>query len=205
MPEISSRLSKLCPDTYVQLWQIDESADFYAQFPATWSMPPIQAHVQSKKYLESMAARYCLWQLMQQIGLTDWEMKQDERNRPFIEHPEWHVSISHSYPFAAACISKKAFTGIDLEKKGRKIQQVAPRFLNSEELNTWQNDELMLTIAWSAKESIYKAWQKPGLSLQKEIHLQMTATELTGQVSAGTSFPIHYEIHNDFVATLVNH
>jgi 4'-phosphopantetheinyl transferase len=205
MPEISSRLSGLCPDTYIKVWQINESAEFFAQFPKDWSMPPQKAHIQTKKHLESLAARFCLWQLMQALELSDWTLLQDDRNRPYIEHPEWHVSISHSFPFATACISKKQLTGIDLEKRGRKIQTIAPRFLNSVELNSWQADDLMLTLAWSAKESIYKACQIKGLSLQKEMQLNMNQGNMTGQVYAKEPFPVYYEIFEDFVLTLVNH
>jgi phosphopantetheinyl transferase len=205
MPEISSRLSKLCPETHLKVWQISESAEFFAQFPSNWSMPAIRAEIQSKKYLESIAARFCLWELMQEHQVDELKLEQDERGRPFIKDSDWQVSISHSFPFAVACLSKKPHTGIDLEKKGRNIQKIAPRFLNPTELAEWHDDELMLTLAWSAKESIYKAWQKPGLSLQKEIHLLIKQDRITGQVQKLDSFPIYHEIFNDFVLTLVNH
>lgn len=205
MPEISSRLSKFCPDTHMKVWQISESAEFFTQFPSNWSMPAIRAEIQSKKYLESIAARFCLWDLMQELHVVELKLAQDERGRPFIKDSDWQVSISHSFPFAVACLSKKPHTGIDLEKKGRNIQTIAPRFLNPIELAEWQDDELMLTLAWSAKESIYKAWQKPGLSLQKEIQLEYKQDQMTGRVHEQAPFPIHHEIFNDFVLTLVNH
>jgi phosphopantetheinyl transferase len=168
-------------------------------------MPPIQADIQAQKYLESLAARYCLWNLMQKLGLQDCELKQDSRQRPFLNHPDWHISISHSYPFAAACISKHPFTGIDLERKGRNIQKIAPRFLNSVELEAWKEDTSKLTIAWSAKESIYKAWKKPGLSFQKEIELALNNEVLHGKVNQQDAFSIEYELFDDFIITLVNH
>ena len=205
MPEISSRLSKLCPDTHIKVWQIGESAEFFAQFPSNWSMPAIRAEIQSKKYLESIAARFCLWELLQELRVVELKLEQDERGRPFIKDSDWQVSISHSFPFAVACLSKMPHTGIDLEKKGRNIRKIAPRFLNPIELAEWQNDELMLTLAWSAKESIYKAWQKPGLSLQKEIQLEFKQNQMSGRVHEQDPFPIHHEIFNDFVLTLVNH
>ncbi len=205
MPEISSRLPKLCPDTHIKVWQISESAEFFAQFPSNWSMPAIRAEIQSKKYLESIAARFCLWELMQELHVVELKLEQDERGRPFIQDSDWQVSISHSFPFAVACLSKKPRTGIDLEKKGRNIQKIAPRFLNPIELAEWREDELKLTLAWSAKESIYKAWQKPGLSFQKEIQIDIKQDQMTGIVHQQDSFPVYHEIFNDFVLTLVNH
>ena len=205
MPEISSRLSKLCPDTHIKVWQISESTEFFAQFPSNWSMPAIRSEIQSKKHLESLAARFCLWELMKEQHVNDLKLEQDDRGRPFIQDSDWQVSISHSFPFAVACLSKKHHTGIDLEKKGRNIQKNAPRFLNPIELALWQDDELKLTLAWSAKESIYKAWQKPGLSLQKEIQIEFKQDLMTGKVLQQDSFPIYHEIFYDFVVTLVNH
>lgn len=205
MPEISSSLSHHSKDTLVKIWKINEAPDFFQVFPNTWSFPPIQAHIQANKYLESLAARYCLWELMQSLGLEDICLAQDSRNRPYLNHPIWNISISHSYPFAAACISKKSFTGIDLEKKNRNIQKIAPRFLNPLELAHWKDDNSMLTLAWSAKESIYKAYRKPGLSLQKEINLAIEDGKLRGEVNQQTPFEIQYEIFDGFVITLVNH
>jgi 4'-phosphopantetheinyl transferase EntD len=205
MPEISSSLTNPTDDLHVSVWRIDEPAAFFSIFPNSWSMPPIQANVQAKKYLESLAARYCLWILMQKLALQDCALQQDGRQRPFLNHPDWQISISHSYPFAAACMSKKTFVGIDLEKKGRKVQKIAPRFLNPIEFHAWKDDLLTLTLAWSAKESIYKAWKKPGLSFQKEIGLTFNNEVLSGKVNQKEAFGIQYELFDDFIITLVNH
>jgi phosphopantetheinyl transferase len=168
-------------------------------------MPPIQAHIQAEKYLESLAARFCLWELMKSLDLLEYELLQDNRQRPYLANPDWHISISHSYPFSVACISKKTYTGIDLEKKNRNIEKIAPRFLNPMELAQWKDDSLKLTLAWSAKESIYKAWRKPGLSFQKEIQIANEGNLLQGMVQLNIPFDIEYEIFDDFVITLVNH
>lgn len=95
MPEISSQLSNTSIDTYVKLWKIEEAADFFQNFPDSWAMPPINP-VQLNKCLESLAARYCLWELMKSLELSSLDFLQDERNRPYLNHPDWHISISHS-------------------------------------------------------------------------------------------------------------
>ncbi|MEY4987211.1 MAG: hypothetical protein RL567_990 [Bacteroidota bacterium] len=205
MPEISSQLSNPNLDLHIKLWKIDESVDFFQIFPDSWSMPPIQKQQQAHKYLESIAARYCLWELMKSLGLEALEFQQDYRQRPYLNHPHWHISISHSYPFAVACISKKNYTGIDIEKRDRNVKKIAPRFLNPSELAQWQEDSLKLTLAWSAKESIYKAWKKPGLSLQKEIELNFIDEHLFGRVNQQEPFHVACEQFDDFVLTLVNH
>jgi 4'-phosphopantetheinyl transferase len=205
MPEISSKLSNHSHDVYVKLWKIEEKPEFFQIFPESWSMPPIDAKILTNKFMESIAARFCLWELMKSVGIENLELQQDQRNRPYLNHPEWQISISHSYPFAVACLSKKQFTGIDLEKNNRNVQKIAPRFLNPAELLEWNGDNLKLTLAWSAKESIYKAWQKPGLSFQKEIHLTLFNEDLCGKIEGNNSFTIQYELFDEFVITLVNH
>ena len=202
MPEISSQLSNPSHDTYVKLWKIEEAADFFQKFPASWVMPSINV---AHKSLESLAARYCLWELMKSLDLATLVLNQDYRQRPFLNHPIWHISISHSYPYAAACISKKPFTGIDLEKNDRNVQKIAPRFLNPTELELLNEDALKLTLAWSAKESIYKAVRKPGLSFQTAIELQFNGEKLSAQVNQEDSFNVAYELFDEFVITLVNH
>ena len=202
MPEISSQLSNPSLDTYVKLWKIEEAADFFQKFPASWVMPSINV---AHKSLESLAARYCLWELMKSLDLSTLVLHQDDRKRPYLNHSLWHVSISHSYPFAVACISKKPLTGIDLEKKDRNVQKIAPRFLNPTELELLKEDALKLTLAWSAKESIYKAWKQPGLSFQKAIGLQFNSDLLSAQVNQEDSFKVAYELFDEFVITLVNH
>lgn len=205
MPEISSKLSNHCGDIHVKLWEIEEKPDFFQIFPPTWSMPPIQTKIHENIFLESLAARFCLWELMKSVGIEKLELRQDQHNRPYLNHPTWQISISHSYPFAVACLSSKQYTGIDLEKKGRNVEKIAPRFLNPTEFQAWEGDNLKLTLAWSAKESIYKAWQKPGLSFQKEIQLSYLGEQLQGRTGDNDPFTVHYELHDNFVITLVNH
>lgn len=96
-------------------------------------------------------------------------------------------------------------TGIDIEKKDRNVKKIAPRFLNPTELANWQADSLKLTLAWSAKESIYKAWKKPGLSFQQEIALNFIDEQFYGQVNSAEPFSIAFEQFDEFVITLVNH
>jgi 4'-phosphopantetheinyl transferase EntD len=85
------------------------------------------------------------------------------------------------------------------------VQKIAPRFLNPTELELLKEDALKLTLAWSAKESIYKAWKQPGLSFQKAIGLQFNSDLLSAQVNQEDSFKVAYELFDDFVITLVNH
>ncbi len=164
MPQIFSKISS--EDFQILVWKIEEPIAFFETFPGSWSTPSIENPI---KKLESVAARYCLHQLSSE--LDSLVLVQNNRNRPFFQDSDWHISITHSYPYVAAAFSPKKRVGIDLEKPGRNIEKIAPRFLSAAELEKWKDTSNLLTLAWSTKESIYKAVGKPGLSFQKEIEI----------------------------------
>ncbi|MEY3631766.1 MAG: hypothetical protein RL408_1320 [Bacteroidota bacterium] len=164
MPQIFSKIS--ADDFQILVWKIEEPIAFFETFPASWSTPAIENPI---KKLESLAARFCLHQLSPEFDKLN--LVQNDRNRPFFEDSDWHISLTHSYPYVAAACSRKKRIGIDVEKPGRNIEKIAPRFLCSAELEKWKESSNLLTLSWSAKESIYKAVGKPGLSFQKEIEI----------------------------------
>ena len=162
MPQIFSKISSEV--FQILVWKIEEPIAFFETFPGSWSTPSIENPI---KKLESVAARYCLHQLSSEFDSL--VLVQNDRNRPFFLDSDWHISITHSYPYVAAAFSPKKRVGIDVEKPGRNIEKIAPRFLCATELEKWKDTSNLLTLAWSTKESIYKAVGKPGLSFQKEI------------------------------------
>lgn len=172
MPQLFSKISS--DDFHFMIWKIDEPMAFFETFPATWSIPEV---VNPVKKLESTAVRHCLALLSTEFQTL--HLVQNDRNRPFFENSDLHISLTHSYPFVAAAFSTKYRIGIDVEKPGRNIDKIAPRFLASQEWEKWKNQSNLLTLAWSAKESIYKAAGRPGLSFQKEIEIKHFDTQPT--------------------------
>jgi phosphopantetheinyl transferase len=103
---------------------------------------------------------------------------------------------------AAACSRNKRI-GIDLEKPGRNIEKIAPRFLHAREWEKWREHSNLLTLAWSAKESIYKAVGKPGLSFQKEMEIRdFNQNPCKAQVSTGEIIEIFWEEYPEFSLTV---
>ncbi|MFL0161942.1 4'-phosphopantetheinyl transferase family protein [Aquirufa salirivi] len=185
MPQIFPIHELSFPDTSWMIWEIAENEAFFDQIPDSWKISLPSNHALELKRLESLAARFCLWQLVKtQIGHEPVLVK-SSNNRPFFQDSDWNLSISHSFPYVAAAISKQKNIGIDLEKKARNIQKVAPRFLSSSELE-WSNmDEKRLLAAWTVKEAIYKAQQQAGLDFRNEISLDCQFPLLKGYVQIG--------------------
>ena len=192
MPQIFSKIS--ADKFQILVWKIEEPIAFFETFPASWSIPSIENPI---KKLESIAARYCLHQLSPEF--ESLVLVQNDRNRPYFQNSEWHISLTHSYPYVAAACSPEKRIGIDLEKPGRNIEKIAPRFLCPAELAKWKDTSNLLTLAWSAKESIYKAVGKPGLSFQKEMEIiDFNQNPCKAQISTKEEIAIYWEEYPEF-------
>ena len=196
MPQIFSKIS--ADNFQILVWQIEEPIAFFETFPISWSTPSIENPI---KKLESIAARYCLHQLSPEFDSLI--LVQNDRNRPFFEDSDWHISLTHSYPYVAAACSRDYRIGIDLEKPGRSIEKIAPRFLSAAELAKWKGTSNLMTLAWSAKESIYKAVGKPGLSFQKEIEISdFEQNPSNARIATGEEISIYWEEFPEFSLTV---
>ena len=80
-----------------------------------------------------------------------------------------HISITHSFEFAAIIISKKE-VGVDVEKNREKIIKIQHRFVNTDYDSLSDEDMIkQLTVIWGAKESMYKTYPYGGLSFHDHI------------------------------------
>jgi phosphopantetheinyl transferase len=82
------------------------------------------------------------------------------------------VSLTHTKGIAAAIFHKDMPVGIDLDFVREKVVRLGPKFLNESEIEFLDNDPALYTIAWSAKESIFKCQGKRGISLKRNILLE---------------------------------
>ena len=202
MPQISSK-SLLLSSNALQwiIWEITEDLSFFQTFPENWTTNKDQEIVSQKK-LESSAARFCLWNVCQQISEGPWDLRKDERNRPYFDQSDYHISLSHSFPFVAAIISHKKSVGIDLERFGRNVEKIGPRFLSAEEWNRWQDSHSDLTKAWTCKEAIYKAMGVPGLAFQQDIQLPSFANNPFKIHVRDKKITISTEVFEDFACSI---
>ena len=202
MPQISSK-SLLLSSNALQwmIWEITEDLSFFQTFPENWTTNKDQEIV-SQKILESSAARFSLWSLCQQISEGPWDLRKDDRNRPYFDQSDYHISLSHSFPFVAAIISHKKSVGIDLERFGRQVEKIGPRFLSAEEWNRWQDSHSDLTKAWTCKEAIYKAMGVPGLAFQQDIQLPSFANNPFKIHVRDKKITISTEVFQDFACSI---
>jgi len=96
----------------------------------------------------------------------------DLKGKPFLNKQKG-ISISHSNEMVAIGISNETHFGIDIQCKTDKIFKIKSKFLSKKEskfLGKTDNMEFLIKI-WSAKESIFKALGKEGVSFSNNLEI----------------------------------
>ncbi len=140
--------------------------------------------------------------------LTDGniDLSYSERGAPQLNNYRG-VSISHNKKYAAVVVSKEHMVGIDLEAFRPQMLKLTKRFLSQQEINSLSssNEEIFSLAYWSAKETLIKIEDDPGLDLRKEIRISPFAYRATG-MSKGIirkngnlkTYPLFFKFEKDF-------
>ena len=104
---------------------------------------------------------------------TELNINYDLKGKPFLNKQKG-ISISHSNEIVAIGISNEIEFGIDIQFKTDKIFKVKNKFLSKNESKFMDktNDLESLIKVWSAKESIYKALGKEGVSFSNDLEIE---------------------------------
>lgn len=107
--------------------------------------------------------------LLQYCGYNDFDLFYDESGKPHLQDGK-HISISHSFDFAALALSNENI-GIDIEQVKEKVLRIAPRFMETWHLeNLTQQDQMKkATVIWGTKEAIFKVKNEVGISFPDHI------------------------------------
>ena len=103
---------------------------------------------------------------------SELTIEYDSKGKPYL-NKEKGISISHSNEIVAICISNEIDFGIDIQHKTDKIFKIKSKFLSKKEgkfLGKTDNMEFLIKI-WSAKESIFKALGKEGVSFSNDLEI----------------------------------
>ena len=124
-----------------------------------------------KRNIHWLATRVLLRKMLNTNKYIDCQT--DENGKPFLANLPHHISLSHSYKYAAVMVSKTRKVGIDIEIIKTKIERVKGKFLAADELNFIgdENQIEKLYICWCAKEALYKLNGKKETSFKDHIRL----------------------------------
>jgi phosphopantetheinyl transferase len=166
-------------NTAMGIWKIEETEAFFL------SVVPLERDiVHPHKRLQHLAGRYLLRHLFADFPYN--LIRIADTRKPFLINEAYHFSISHCGNYAAAIVSKTRRVGIDIELVQPKVGRVREKFLGEKELtlvdeskpvfygrehNADSLDLTMLTLCWSAKESVYKWYGYGHVDFKNHIRL----------------------------------
>lgn len=189
-------------DTSFAIWKIEESADeLLAQLQLKeHELSYLDTLNNGKRNMHWLSTRVLLRRMMDTDNYID--CKVDSSGKPYLSNFPHHISLSHSYDYAAVMVSKSKAVGIDIEIVKDKIERIAHKFLSKDELDFIHDKDRIdqLYVTWCAKEAIYKLHGKKNISFLEHIKLEPFEYEGSGAFNAmlntGTrhrEFKVYYE------------
>ena len=136
-------------DGRAAIWKVEEPEAFFAE--QTGLTPDIN---NEKRRIEHLAGRFLLRHLEAEFPLH--QIARDEHDKPRITDNAHFFSISHSWPYVAVTIDPDNEAGIDIQTWHPRIGNIKHKFLSDEEQQLLLHDPKLFTLAWSAKEAVYK-------------------------------------------------
>lgn len=162
--------------TRLGVWKIEETEAFFKG-----NVPVHRDVTHPKKRLQHLAGRFLLQYLYpdfpyEQIRIAD-------TRKPFLPDERYHFSISHSGDYAAAIVSSTHRVGVDVEETEDRILRIKDKYLSPEEQTLFITDPAnpdfhLLTLLWSAKESVFKWYGAGEVDFKK--HICLSEPDMTG-------------------------
>jgi 4'-phosphopantetheinyl transferase EntD len=160
----------------------------------------------SQKRLEWLAGRIATKEVMKSLDVAFQGIAKDEFGKPSPKMSNIHLSLSHSFPYAAALIDRNSRVGIDLEQPKEKLLKIAPRIHHPDELHDLGTDLVKHCIYWCAKESMIKLHGRKDLIFAENMFIQPFRRKqegnITGKFIIGDSesvVSLHYVVYPSFV------
>lgn len=150
------------------------------------------SHPEKKR--EWATARMAIHDALETLHVPYPGFFKDEHGKSHSMNGQGYVSLTHTPGFAAAIFHREQPVGIDMDLIREKILRIGFRFLDPSELDFLEKDPAHYTMAWSAKESIFKCQGRKGVSFRDNILLDPfspNATQIKGRIR-GTEFADHH-------------
>ena len=147
------------------IWKIEEPESFFRDHTG------LESDIKNeKRRIEYLAGRFLLKHLEEEFPLHTILI--DEHDKPRTEHNHYYFSISHSWPYIAAVVDTVNEAGIDIQTWHPNMERIQHKFLSADEQLMFKNDPRLLTIAWCAKEAVYKWNGKRGVDFIEHLPIE---------------------------------
>jgi 4'-phosphopantetheinyl transferase len=171
MPLLLSK--KIDEHSAYAVWNIQET---FLELPYM-SPEPFPVDLSPVREAEWIIGRVLVKSLCDSFGIEYKGIVKHDNGKPYLRDSYANVSISHSFPIAAAMIHLKKPCGIDMERPREKLKLVRSKFLHESEMQ-YKDDLNKLCAIWGAKEVIYKIFGRRFLSLKNEIKIEFVSDDL---------------------------
>jgi phosphopantetheinyl transferase len=167
------KMESLGPNTKLGIWKIDEPKEALKEQVELDHTEEDQyvffkSDVRKKQWLSYRIL------LKKMLSPDHPFLEYDSFGKPRLRNSRLYISISHSGDYSAVITSKTGPVGIDIERLKDRIYRIKDKFLTEEEdLKIGEADRLeKLTIAWGAKEALYKIYGRPEVNFQRDIFIE---------------------------------
>lgn len=162
------------------IWEISEPESFFIERTGL-----IAQSKWEHRRLEFQASRYLLKLLDPAFPFGN--IKISEQGKPFLPGENAHFSITHSFPFVGVALATMPI-GIDVQIYQEKISRLQQKFLSEEEQKYFNNDIRQITLAWAAKEAVFKWSGLSGIDFKRHMPIHDFQVLPTTQASMKISF-----------------
>lgn len=173
-------------DTEFAIWRIEEeAAELYNQLQLNdQEKAYIEQLSNGKRHLHWLGTRVLLRKMLQTDQYIDCQV--DDHGKPYLVNIPYHISLSHSFDYAAVMVSKSRPVGIDIEQIKQKVERIAHKFMRPEELGFVNEEDKIeqLYVCWCAKEAVYKCYGRKEVSFADHILLEPFRFQHHGDVNA---------------------
>jgi 4'-phosphopantetheinyl transferase len=198
-------------DTEFAIWKIEEEPEeLYKQLQLDDGEKAYYEQLKAgKRNLHWLGTRVLLRKMLKTDEYID--CKVDAHGKPYLVSLPYHISLSHSFDYAAVMIGKDP-VGIDIEQVKEKVERIAHKFMRAEELVFISDQHRIpqLYVCWCAKEAVYKCFGQKEVSFLENILLEPFNFEGHGLVDAhlvkddvNLNYEVNYMQYHDYMVGYV--
>lgn len=137
-------------DSTIWVWKIQESTDELAFL--TNQKTNVKSEIKKKEFY---ASRVLIEKMCEKLNILFKGVKKDNNGKPSLSNSNYHISLSHKFPYVAVIFDKKK-CGVDIEKIDNRVRKIKSKFLSDEENLVVGESLKKLVKYWSMKETAYK-------------------------------------------------
>ena len=189
------------------LWQITESAEKLFE---NIELSASDSEIYNTKKTDSRKKEWLACRNLVQKMLTEKvEIRYDNNGKPFLVSQEYHISMSHSGAYACVYLDKLKPVGIDIQMLKSSIKAGADFFIHETE-NEWMDTDnnLLLHIIWSTKETLFKYFGIYDLDIKKDISVNHFKSNENGIIEVNIlnhdpdkTILVYYQVFDGYVLT----